>query len=48
MASAIPKGNDERVTWALNFEDKLLLLGADLGFSAAEITALCNDSAMMR
>lgn len=48
MATVIPQGNDERVTWALNFEDKFPLLGADLGFSAAEMTALGNDSAMMR
>lgn len=44
----IPKGNNERVTWSLNFEDKFPLLGADLGFSAAEITALTDASQMMR
>lgn len=48
MATAIPKGNDERVIWGLNFEDNFPVLGPDLGFSAAEITSLVNDSAMLR
>lgn len=46
--SAIPTREDERVTWTLNFDDNFPVLGPDLGFSAAEITALVNDSAMMR
>ena len=46
--SAIPTREDERVTWTLNFEDNFPTLAPDLGFSAAEITALVNDSAMMR
>jgi hypothetical protein len=48
MASLIPKGNDERVTWTFNFENKFLSLGPDLGFSAAEITALVDASRMLR
>ena len=48
MATLIPRENNERVTWALNFEVEFPILGPALGFSAAEITALINDSAMMR
>lgn len=44
----IPTGNNERVTWSLNFDDNFPTLAPDLGFGAAEITALVNDSAMMR
>ena len=47
-AIAIPTGNDERVTWSLNFEVEFPILGPGLGFSAAEITALVNASAAMR
>lgn len=47
-ATVIPSGNDERVMWTLNFEDVFPVLGPDLGFSAAEITALVADSAMLR
>ena len=49
MATVVlPKGNDERVTWSLNFEENFPTLGADLGFSGDEITGLVNDSAMLR
>jgi len=48
MSAMLPKGNNERVTWSLNFEEIFPVIGADLGFSAAEIAALINDSAMMR
>lgn len=46
--TTIPTGNDARVTWTLNFDDVFPVLGPDLGFSAAEITGLLNDSAMLR
>ena len=44
----IPAGINERVTWSLNFEENFPTLGADLGFSTAEITGLTDDSAMLR
>ncbi len=47
-ASAIPTRDDERVSWTINFEQKFPTLATDLGFGAAEITALVNDSALMR
>lgn len=46
--TTIPQGNDERVTWSLNFDDKFPPLAVDLGFSTAEADALVNDSATMR
>lgn len=46
--TSIPKGNDERVIWSLNFEDKFPALGASLGFNPAAIAGLLNDSETMR
>lgn len=48
MPRTIPQGNNERVTWSLNFEDKFPPLAADLGFSTAEADGLVNDSQTMR
>lgn len=44
----IPTGNNERITWSLNFEAEFPALAAVLGFTNAEITALLQDSAAMR
>lgn len=48
MASVIPKGNDERVSWSLNFEDKFPAVAAGLGFNPVGTASLVNDSATMR
>lgn len=48
MATLIPQGNNERVTWSLNFESRFAQLAPNLGFSSAEIAALVQDAAMMR
>lgn len=44
----IPKGNNERIAWSLNFVDKFPALAAQVGFSTAEATALVNDAVWMR
>ncbi len=46
--SVIPKGNNERITWSLNFEQEFPALSAVLGFSNSEMTTLLQDSAAMR
>lgn len=48
MAGILPKDNNERVAWSLNFEQEFPALAGGLGFSNAEMTALLQDSAAMR
>lgn len=48
MSSVIPKGNNERLAWSLNFEAEFPALAGGLGFANAEMTALLQDSAAMR
>lgn len=48
MATIIPRGNNERVSWTLSFEDTFPGLAAGLGFSTTESQALLEDSAMLR
>jgi len=48
MPSFIPQGNNERIAWSLNFEDKFPALAASVGFSAAEAGALVKDAIAMR
>jgi hypothetical protein len=42
----LPNADKDRVVWLKNFANKFSTLGAGLGFTAAEITAVSNDSAM--
>ncbi|HQU84522.1 MAG TPA: hypothetical protein PKY59_15395 [Pyrinomonadaceae bacterium] len=44
----IPRSNEGKITWSLNFEEKFPSLAASLGFSFPESTALLNDSRNMR
>ena len=46
--SLLPKGNNERIAWTLNFEDKFPVLAPGLGFAAAEVTDLTDASQLMR
>lgn len=46
--SLLPKTENERLAWAENFEIWFPTLGADVGFTAAEITSAVNDAKMMR
>lgn len=48
MPSFIPQGNNERIAWSLNFEDKFLSIAPSVGFSTAEAEALVKDAIMMR
>lgn len=48
MPTLIPLAENERLSWAANFETWFPALGADVGFSSAETTAAVNDAAMMR
>lgn len=44
----IPANENERIAWVGNFEIWFPQLGADVGFTAGEITAAVNDAKMMR
>lgn len=44
----IPSGNNERIAWSLNFEDKFPAVAGSVGFSTAEAVALVSDAIMMR
>lgn len=44
----LPKGNNERVAWSINFEAEFPALGADLGFTPAEITDLIEKVGYLR
>ncbi len=44
----ITNGNNERITWSLNFEGEFPGVASVLGFTNAEMTALLQDSAAMR
>lgn len=44
----LPKENNERINWTLNFEQEFPALAAGLGFTNAEMTALLQDSAALR
>lgn len=48
MATIIPTGNNERIAWSLNFEDKFPAIASQVGFSNVEAAALVNDAIMMR
>ncbi len=48
MPNIIPTGNNERITWSLNFETEFPGVAATLGFTNLEMTALLQDSAAMR
>ena len=44
----LPTRDNDRITWSMNFEAEFPGLGATLGFTNLEITALLQDSAAMR
>lgn len=44
----LPVGNNERITWSLNFEAEFPAVATTLGFSNTEMTALLQDAAAMR
>lgn len=46
--SIIPTGNNERIAWALNLEDKFASLAPSVGFSVAEAETVVEDAIMMR
>lgn len=46
--SYLPSGDLERVNWLNNFKTRMSQYGAQLGFTAAEITAAANDAAMFQ
>ncbi len=43
----LPKSDRDRLVWLNNFSSKFALLAAVLGFLAAEVTVLANDTAML-
>lgn len=47
-SNLLPKDNNGRINWTLNFEAEFPALANLLGFSNAEMTALLQDSAAMR
>jgi len=48
MSGILPKENNERIAWSINFEAEFPNFAAGLGFTAGEVTSLLADSEGMR